>query len=95
MDARRAVAQYLRPLADRHPDRDVRGELARGRIGAPARPDDGADDRAGGEESEVALADALKPIIGSSTRKLSISCTSATKIASGLSDGMTTNRIRW
>jgi hypothetical protein len=40
--------------------------------------------------SEVALASAEKPTIGSNTRKLSISCTSATKVASGARWGMMT-----
>jgi hypothetical protein len=44
--------------------------------------------------SEVALDCAEKPTMGSKTRKLSISCTSATKVASGIRCGITTSRMR-
>jgi hypothetical protein len=44
-------------------------------------------------DKDVALADALKPTIGSNTRKLSINCIKVTKIASGMRYGITTWRI--
>ena len=60
---------------------------------APAEPNNSASPERSlkiSQLSEVALASAEKPTIGSNTRKLSMSCTSATKVASGARCGITT-----